>query len=743
MADRTVSVRLNAQVAGYIAQMQAAGRATAQVGTQGAGVAKDLGLISPKLMGIGAAAGLMAVTAVKKFADFDAAMSGVQAATKESAEGMAQLRDAAEEAGASTVYNAKESADAITNLAKAGVSTADILSGGLDGALALAAAGSMEVADAAEIASAALVTFGLGGEDMMHVADLLAAGAGEAMGEVSDLGMALKMTGTVAAQTGLSIEETTAALAAMASRGLIGSDAGTSFKSFLQRLIPESKKAAEAMEDIGLKAYDAQGNFIGLEAVAGQLATGMKNYSDEQKAATLKTIFGSDAIRAAAIIYEEGAAGVTKWMDGVDDAGRATETASILTDNLKGDVERLTGALDTLFITSGEGANGPLRSLVQSLTDVAEAVGAADENIKDKGGPGLIANGAKWALDTINEEMAAYEALRKSGNLGLGEIFSTSFVSEAENKKLPGYTAGAKPFGSTSVDPTIELYARARKESAAAADAILELAAAEEEQAQAANDAAKAQEAANKEYLASISLALQSSDAHIGFEAALDDLTATFEKNGRSVDIGTEKGRANASALNDLAGAAEQVIATMLEQGASQDEVAKKAESMATEIEKAGGKTGGAAKKAKELADNLRDVPKEVKVKMSVSVSGYVEAMRKVEAIRGKRTTGLVDDGNGGKTYSTEIYRHSGGIVPGSGDVSATLQGGEYVINRSAYAANRDLVQAINSGMGKAATASAGITIGQVNVTEASGPQVRVNVIDALAESAYRMGAVR
>ena len=77
------------------------------------------------------------------------------------------------------------------------------------------------MADAAGIAATALKTFKLEGEDMAHVADLLAAGAGKAMGDVTDLSAALNQSALVANATGLSIEETTAGLAAFASQGLL------------------------------------------------------------------------------------------------------------------------------------------------------------------------------------------------------------------------------------------------------------------------------------------------------------------------------------------------------------------------------------------------------------------------------------------------------------------------------------------------------------------------------------------
>jgi TP901 family phage tail tape measure protein len=160
--------------------------------------------------------------AVGKSMEFEKALSGVQAATGATAGTMGDLRAAAMKAGADTKYSATEAANGITEMAKAGVSAKDIMGGGLTGALSLAAAGQIDVAEAAGIASTAMTQFSLSGKDLPHVADLLAAGAGKAMGSVDDLGMALNQAGLVASASGHNIEETTGTLAAFASAGLIG-----------------------------------------------------------------------------------------------------------------------------------------------------------------------------------------------------------------------------------------------------------------------------------------------------------------------------------------------------------------------------------------------------------------------------------------------------------------------------------------------------------------------------------------
>ncbi len=339
----------------------------------------DLGTSFGK-MGLVAAAG--AAVAIRAFANFDQAMSSVKATGKDAANNINALRQAAIKAGADTQYSATEAAGAVENLAKAGVSAADILGGGLRGSLDLAAAGQLEVADAAQIAAIAMVQFKLRGEDLPHVADLLAAGAGKANGSVSDLGMALNQSGLIAKQTGLSIEETTGTLAAFASAGLLGSDAGTSFKTMLQSLTPSSKQAKTLIDKYNISAYDAQGNFIGMTKFAGKLHDGLKGLSKEQRNATLKTIFGSDAIRAASVLYDQGAKGIEGWTKKVDDAGYASKTAATKMDNLKGDWEQLTGSLETALIGIGEGANSPLRGLLQDVKGVVDAFGALPKPVQ-------------------------------------------------------------------------------------------------------------------------------------------------------------------------------------------------------------------------------------------------------------------------------------------------------------------------------------------------------------------------
>lgn len=305
---------------------------------------------------------------------YSSALAGVRAASRGTSEELAQLAAAAESAGKDLAVSSTEALKAEEALIKAGVSVADVMAGALPGALTLAAAGTMEVADAAEIAAATMTQFGLGGKDVTHIADLLAAGAGKAQGEVSDLSQALKQAGLVASQTGLSVDDTVGSLAAFASAGLLGSDAGTSFRTMLLRLTPQSKEASEKMAQLGLNAFDAKGEFIGITAFAGQLQKQLKGLTTEQRNSALATIFGSDSIRAANVLYTQGAKGIGEWIGKVNDSGFAAETARIKLDSLSGDLQKLNAQASTTAAKIGDSLNPVMRGLAQAGTAVLDFI---------------------------------------------------------------------------------------------------------------------------------------------------------------------------------------------------------------------------------------------------------------------------------------------------------------------------------------------------------------------------------
>lgn len=396
--NKNITVRLRADASNFNASIKAAGANAQQLAEGMEQSGRKTSLLTTGLAAAGMAAGALGVAAIKTAADFDASMSGVQSVTRASAAEMDLLRQAAIDAGADTIYSASEAAAGITELGKAGLSTSDILSGGLNGALDLAASEGIEVGEAAELMATALTQFGLSGDRATDVADALAAGAGNASGSARDLGFALSQAGTMAHTYGISMEETVGVLSAFASAGMIGSDAGTSLRSMLQHLGNPTKEASELMDELGISVYDSSGHFVSLANLAGQLQTQMGGLSEEERNAAMSTIFGADAVRAATQLYDQGADGVEKWTKTVSQSGYAADMASTRTDNLQGDLEQLSGSFETLLINLGEGGQGPLRSLVQTLDTLVDAFSSLPAPVQQTIVLGVAAVGGFTAL---------------------------------------------------------------------------------------------------------------------------------------------------------------------------------------------------------------------------------------------------------------------------------------------------------------------------------------------------------
>jgi TP901 family phage tail tape measure protein len=431
VADRAVVYRLIADASGVLAGTRQASASVKKLGDDITSAGKSSQTWRKGLDGVSRSAGRVGLVAgvalgamVLKASEFESAMSNIEAATHESEKAMGQLREAALKAGAETAFSATEAAGAITNLAKAGVATEDILSGGLAGALSLAAAGELEVADAAENIATALTQFSLAGTEATHVADLLAAGAGKAQGEVSDMALALDYAGVPAANLGVSIEETAGAIALFAKNGIVGEKAGTGLRGMLASLTSPSAAAGKVMAGLGLEMFNQKGNFIGLAGVAEQLQVKMKDLTVEERSNALGKIFGNEQLQAANVLYRDGADGVRKWTAQVDDAGFAAETARIKTDNLRGDLERLGGAIDTALIKGGQGSQGFLRGLTQGATATVDAFGKLPDSFSNAVSGMLaitaITGGGLWfGSKVINSISDTRQALADLGPAGV------------------------------------------------------------------------------------------------------------------------------------------------------------------------------------------------------------------------------------------------------------------------------------------------------------------------------------
>jgi hypothetical protein len=318
--------------------------------------------------------------------------------------------------GAKTKYSALEAAQAEEELIKAGVSVSDIMHGALSGSLSLATAGELNLKDAAEVASTALNAFRKDHLSVAKAADILAGAANASATDVSELKYSLSMVSGAASIAGLSFKDTATALAVYAQHGIKGSDAGTSLKTMLLNLHPQTEKAASEFERLGLLTFDASqamkllqahgikplstdqgklmdqltalsvkmsgakegtkkqekafkdltmqsgalhsafydqhGDLKKIDDIAQLLSKHLKGMTSEQVSDSLKTMFGTDGYRGAGFLFQEGAKGVDAMARAMDKI-KAADVAAQKMKNLKGDVEQLRGSAETAGISMG------------------------------------------------------------------------------------------------------------------------------------------------------------------------------------------------------------------------------------------------------------------------------------------------------------------------------------------------------------------------------------------------------
>ncbi|HEQ3527931.1 TPA: phage tail tape measure protein [Bacillus cereus] len=378
-------------------------------------------------------------SAVEESMNFEQQMANIKAVSGATGQEMSKLSELAVKYGEDTKYSSVEAGKGIEELIKAGVSLTDIINGGLEGALNLAAAGELELGEAAEIASTALNAFKKDGLSVTDAANLLAGAANASATDVHELKYGLSASAAVAAGAGMTFKDTATALAVFAQNGLKGSDAGTSLKTMLMRLNPSTKEAYNKMADLGLitynaqagfdflvkngvtpasrsvgdievalekyvmqtegvtkwndkcdttfrelatssaflssKFYDQQGKIQSLEHISGILKESMKDLTDQQRSMALETLFGSDAVRGATILFNEGSQGVNKMYTEMSKV-TALETANTKMNTLKGRIEQLSGAFDTMKKTIGDALAPVVSTFVAGLQKLVDGFNA-------------------------------------------------------------------------------------------------------------------------------------------------------------------------------------------------------------------------------------------------------------------------------------------------------------------------------------------------------------------------------
>lgn len=326
----------------------------------------------------GAAAIALFAKSVASAAALETQLSVFRATTGATADAMERVREQAIALGRDITLpsvNAQDAADAMTELAKAGLSVQDSIDGAR-GVLQLATAANISNAEATQLAASALNAFGLAGRDAQRVADVLANAANQAQGSISDMGAALGQASAVARLVGISLEDTNVFLTALARAGLRGSDAGTSLRTSLIRLINPTKEAQQIFDRLGIAIRDTEGNLR--PEFFTNLGIALEGMGRAQRDATLATIGGQDALRALSILSRLNIQQLIRLRGEISKQGTAADVAAARTQGLAGAAEALRNTLATTGTGLGQKVTPALTDFTNGITASIEAISRSE-----------------------------------------------------------------------------------------------------------------------------------------------------------------------------------------------------------------------------------------------------------------------------------------------------------------------------------------------------------------------------
>jgi TP901 family phage tail tape measure protein len=362
----------------------------------------------------GLAAGIPLAVAAHSFSDFESAMARVRAVLGDVTEkDLAGLEAEARKMGLETAYSARQAAEGMIEFAIAGFKAKDVVKA-IHPTLDLAAAGMIEVKEAAKISARVINDMGYSADHLRSVLDVIGKAATSGGTSITDLGEAFKFVGPIARVAGVQLTEVVAAIQLLGKSGIEGEMAGTTLRGMILSLTSPGADAKATLKELKVEVNDAAGNFRGLVAIIADLEKALSGMGTGTVLEKLGMIFPARAAAGVAALVSKGAGPLAKQKGVLDSAGGSTaKIAEIQLNTLRGAWMLLTSSLEGLGIVVGKAVAPFLRQLGELLMFVTNAVAAWSE--KNPGlfrtisqvSVGLMAAGAAIAALGLSVQLGA------------------------------------------------------------------------------------------------------------------------------------------------------------------------------------------------------------------------------------------------------------------------------------------------------------------------------------------------
>lgn len=279
--------------------------------------------------------------------EFDKQMARVKAIGQLQEEQYNRLKDQSIQVGADTVFGATDVAIAQEGMLKKGF-TVDEVMVSIPGVMSLATLDDTRDVDlASSTMSSILNAYKMDKSEADRVSDIIAQGTISSALNVRDISNAMSFVGTEADSFNVSLEETTALLGILADRNIDSTRGGTTLRNVFNRLRTPVGKAGDALEELGVSAYDSSGKVRPLFEIMEDLNKAMEGMSDQQIDRYMKDIFETQAMAGARILLEslDDVKELTKVLE--DSGGAAQKVSDDIMDSGSGAVEEAMGAIES------------------------------------------------------------------------------------------------------------------------------------------------------------------------------------------------------------------------------------------------------------------------------------------------------------------------------------------------------------------------------------------------------------
>ena len=322
------------------------GKGSKGLGGLGKGAAMALGAAAAGIAGVGA--GLYA--SIKTAGDFQQKMAGVTATlgSKGTTGAIQKLEKVARKMGSETSFSASQAAEGMKALAQAGFEV-DEIAEALPATLELAAAGGLELSEAASIASGTIRGMRLETSDLSRIVDGMAVTASSSNTSVKELGEAFGRGGGQAAVAGLEFEETAAILGVLADNTIAGGEGGTALSAALRTMINPGREAEQMATDLGLSFVDTTGKVRPMADIIQELEEKQVSAKDSM------IMFGDEGGRAINALVGSGNERLRSLKRSIEDSGGAAERmADVQMGTFEGAMKGVGSATEGLMITIGQ-----------------------------------------------------------------------------------------------------------------------------------------------------------------------------------------------------------------------------------------------------------------------------------------------------------------------------------------------------------------------------------------------------